>query len=69
MSFFRDHFQQGVLKNMKGAGEPDWDYEDALGDGMMDLSRLDIWGSKSGKEHLEFEIAHRLHSVMVARQS
>ena len=54
---------------MKGAGEPDWDYEDALGDGMMDLSRLDIWGSKSGKEHLEFEIAHRLHSVMVARQS
>jgi hypothetical protein len=27
---FLDHFLQGVLKNMKGAGEPTWDYEDAL---------------------------------------
>jgi hypothetical protein len=26
----RDHFFQCVLKNMKGAGEPTWDYEDAL---------------------------------------
>jgi len=60
---FRDHFLQGVLKNMKGAGEPNWDYEDALGNGMMDLSRSDVWGSKYGKEHLEFEIAHRLHSA------
>jgi hypothetical protein len=43
-SVTRDHFRQGVLKNLKGAGETTWDYEDALGGGMMDLSRLDIWG-------------------------
>ncbi|KAF8551880.1 hypothetical protein OG21DRAFT_217138 [Imleria badia] len=66
---FRDHFRQGVLKNMKGAGEPTWDYEDALGGGMMDLSRRDIWGGKFGQEHLEFEMAHRLHSLAVARES
>lgn len=38
----RDHFLQGVLENMKGAGEPTWDHDDALGDGRMDLSRQDI---------------------------
>jgi hypothetical protein len=65
----RDHFLQGVLKNMKGASEPTWDYEDALGDGMMDLSRLNIWGGKSGQEHLEFEMAHRFHSLRVAQES
>jgi hypothetical protein len=59
---FRDHFLQGVLKNMKGAGEPTWDYEDALGGGMIDLSRRDIWGGTLGQEHLEFEMAHRLQS-------
>ena len=64
---FRDHFLQGVLKNMKGAGEPTWDYEDALGGGMMDLSRLDIWGGQRGQEHLEFEMAHRLQSSGRAR--
>jgi hypothetical protein len=66
---FRDHFLQGVLKNMKGVGEPTWDYEDALGGGMMDLSRLDIWGGQRGQEHLEFEMAHRLHSLQVAQES
>ncbi|KAF8119575.1 hypothetical protein EV363DRAFT_1381539 [Boletus edulis] len=66
---FRDHFLQGVLKNMKGAGEPTWDYEDALGGGMMDLSRRDVWGGKLGQEHLEFEMAHRLHSLRVAQES
>jgi len=66
---FRDHFLQGVLKNMKGAGEPTWDYEDALGGGMMDLSRLDIWGGQRGQEHLEFEMAHRLHSLQAAQES
>jgi len=66
---FRDHFLQGVLKNMKGAGEPTWDYEDALGGGMMDLSRLDIWGGQRGQEHLEFEMAHRLHGLQAAQES
>ena len=54
---------------MKGAGEPTWDYEDALGGGMMDLSRLDIWGGKRGQEHLEFEMAHRLHSLQAVQES
>lgn len=66
---FRDHFLQGVLKNMKGAGEPTWDHEDALGGGMMDLSRREIWGGNLGQEHLEFEMAHRLHSLQVAQES
>lgn len=66
---FRDHFLQGVLKNMKGAGEPTWDHEDALGGGMVDLSRQDIWGGKLGQEHFEFELAHRLHSIRVAQES
>jgi len=65
----RDHFLQGVLKNMKGAGEPTWDYEDALGGGGMDLSRLDVWGGTTGQQHLEFELAHRLHGVLVAQES
>jgi hypothetical protein len=56
----RDHFLQGVLKNMKGAGDPTWDYEDALG--RMDLP-IDLWGSKEGQAHFEFEMAHRLHSL------
>jgi hypothetical protein len=59
----RDHFLQGVLKNMKGIRESTWDYEDVLGGGTMDLSRLDVWGDKS--EHLEFEMAHRLHNLQV----
>ncbi|KAG6878772.1 hypothetical protein C0993_008071 [Termitomyces sp. T159_Od127] len=65
---FRDHFLQAVLKNMKGAGEPSWDYEDALGGGRMDLSRMDIWGSEDGREHLEFELAHRFHGLVVAQE-
>jgi len=64
-----DHFLQGVLKNMKGAGEPTWDHEEALDGGMMDLSRRDIWGGTTGREHLEYELAHRLHSVVVAQES
>ena len=65
---FRDHFLQCMLKNMKGTGEPTWDYEDVLGGGMMDLSRLDIWGGKRGQEHLEFEMAHRLHSLQAVQE-
>ena len=66
---FRDHFLQAVLKNMKGVGEPNWDYEDALGGGSVDLSRMDLWGGKLGKAHLEFEMAHRLHGFQVETPS
>jgi len=65
----RDHFLQGVLKNMKGTGERNWDREDALGSGMLDLSRSDIWGDTTGRKHLEYELAYRLHSVLVAQDS
>ncbi|KAF8738560.1 hypothetical protein AX14_011042 [Amanita brunnescens Koide BX004] len=64
----RDHFHQCVLNKMKGEGEPRWDYDRALGDGMLDLSRSDIWGGKRGQGHLEFELAHRLHSLQVAQE-
>lgn len=64
---FRDHFLQCVLRNMKGVAEPLWDKEDAFGDGSMDLSR-DIWASKSGKEHLEFEMANRMFGLKVAQE-
>jgi hypothetical protein len=64
----RDHFLQGVLKNMKGAGEPTWDFEDALGGGRMDLSN-DLWGGKEGQAHFEFEMAHRLHSLRVEQEA
>jgi len=63
-----DHFHQCVLNKMKGEGEPRWDYYKALGDGMLDLSRLDVWGGKRGQGHLEFELAHRLHSLQVAQE-
>jgi HNH endonuclease len=65
---FCDHFLQAVLKNMKGVRESYWDHEVALGDGRMDLSRDDIWDSELGKAHLEFEMAHRLHSLRVAQE-
>ena len=51
---------------MKGAGEPTWDYDDALGDGVFGLSRGEIWGSAEGKERLELEISDRLFGHRVA---
>jgi hypothetical protein len=64
----RDHFLQGVLTNMKGTRQSTWDYEDAFDGGMIDLSRLDLWGGKEGQAHLEFEMAHRLHNLRVAQE-
>ena len=69
MTFSVTTFFKVVLKNMKGTGEPSWDYEDVLAGRMVDLSRSDIWGGKSSQEHLEFEMAHRLRSLWVARES
>ena len=54
---------------MKGAAEPTWDYEDALGGGSMDLSKQEVWGGESGKAHFEFEMADRLHSLKVAQET
>jgi len=63
---FRDHFLQGVLKHVKGVGEPTWDYEDNLGD-TFDLSRSEIWGNAEGKERLELELTDRLFEYRVAQ--
>jgi hypothetical protein len=63
----RDHFLQGVLKHMKGVGEPTWDYEGTFGDGAFDLSRRQIWGSAEGKERLELELSDRLFELQVAQ--
>lgn len=58
---FIDHFKQGLLKHMKGPGEPAWSYEDcedAFGD--LNLSNMNIWGTREGKERLELALADRL---------
>ena len=50
-----------MLKNVKGVGEPTWDYElESSEGGKFDLSRHDVWGSEEGKERLEVELANRL---------
>ncbi|KAF8238239.1 hypothetical protein L208DRAFT_1497741 [Tricholoma matsutake] len=64
---FCDHFLQGVLKHIKGAGEPTWDHEDVFGDGGFDLSRQEVWGSTKGKEQLELEIFDRLFEHKVSQ--
>jgi hypothetical protein len=64
---FRDHFLQGVLRHMKGVGEPMWDYEDNFGDGAFDLSRYEVWGDIEGQERLEMELADRLFDHRVAQ--
>jgi len=66
---FRDHFLQGLLKHMKGAREPTWDYDDAFGDGAFDLSRQEVWGGDEGKLRLELEISDRLFEHQIAQES
>ena len=60
---FIDHFMQGLLKHMKGAAESAWsyeDYDDAFGDHSFNLSNMNIWGTREGKERLELALADRL---------
>lgn len=48
---------------MKGAGESTWsyeDYDDAFGDRSFNLSKMNIWGTREGKERLELALADRL---------
>ena len=47
---FRDHFLQRMLRNMKGAAEPTWEYDYAP----------EAWDSKSGKGDFDFLKAARL---------
>jgi len=64
---FCDHFLQGVLKHMKGAGEPTWDNEDAFGDGGFNLSRKEVWGGAEGKRRLELGLTDRLFEHQIAQ--
>lgn len=68
---FTDHFMQGLLKYMKGAGElASWtyeDYDDAFGDG-SDLSNHRIWGTREGKERFELALADRLFDHRILQQ-
>jgi hypothetical protein len=66
---FRDHFLQGVLKHIKGAGEPTWDYENHLGGGSVDLTNDKVWGNEEGKERLELEFADRLFEHRIAQEA
>lgn len=70
---FIDHFTQGLFKYMKGTGEPAWsseDYDDAFGDHSFNLSNMNIWGTREGKERLELALADRLfdHGISYGEQ-
>jgi len=68
---FTDHFMQGLFKHMKGTSESTWSYDDcdnASGDGSFDLSNMDVWGTKEGKERLELALADRLFDHQVLQQ-
>ena len=56
----RDHFRQGLLKHVKGAGERQWNYAQTFGIGRFDLSDAAVWGTEEGKERLELELEERL---------
>ncbi|KAI6123120.1 hypothetical protein EDD17DRAFT_1758995 [Pisolithus thermaeus] len=63
-----DHFMQGLLMHMKGAGEPAWtyeDYDDAVGDG-SDLSNSRVWGTSEGRELFELTLADRLFGHQIS---
>ncbi|KAF8642878.1 hypothetical protein AX16_009384 [Volvariella volvacea WC 439] len=63
-ALLRDHFMQGVLRHVKGAGEPPWDYEDTFGEGSFDLS-AGVWSTEQGRTLLELDLKNRLHGRFV----
>ncbi|KAF5385113.1 hypothetical protein D9615_000950 [Tricholomella constricta] len=68
---FIDHFMQGLFKHMKGSGESAWsceDYDDAFGDCSFNLSNMNIWGTREGKEQLELALADRLFDHRVSQE-
>ncbi|KAI5985199.1 hypothetical protein EDD15DRAFT_2476890 [Pisolithus albus] len=65
-----DHFMQGLLRHMKGAGETTWTYEDrddAFGEG-SNLSNPRIWEISDGKELFELALADRLFGHRISQQ-
>lgn len=68
---FTDHFMQGLLKHMKGAGDVGWtyeDYDDAFSDGSFNLSNSKIWGTEEGKKLFEVALADRLFDHRISQQ-
>ncbi|KDQ19253.1 hypothetical protein BOTBODRAFT_102284, partial [Botryobasidium botryosum FD-172 SS1] len=64
-----DHFHQGLLKHVKGAGEPSWDFEDTMGNSDdFDLYNVDVWGTRQGKEVLELCLADRLQDHLLQQR-
>ena len=62
---------QGLFKHMKGAGESAWSYEDydnAFGDHSFNLSNMNTWGTREGKERLELALADRLFYHRLSQQ-
>ena len=49
-SLLRWHLRQCVFANMRGTGEPIWDYDDVTGDVVGRLLREDTGGEKLGQE-------------------
>lgn len=67
-----DHFLNCVMKNMKGVGESDWDFEDTglVGNGgTMDLSQTDVWATGTGRTVFEVAIADRLSAHLGAQDA
>ncbi|KIJ93578.1 hypothetical protein K443DRAFT_645358, partial [Laccaria amethystina LaAM-08-1] len=67
---FTDHFMQGLFKHVKGTGESAWSHEDcddAFGDHSFNLSNMNIWGTREGKERLELALAERLFDHRISQ--
>jgi hypothetical protein len=56
------HFRQCVFANMRGAGEPKWDYgDDEPGERIAQIMKEDASGHR-----LYLELAHRLAQVIIS---
>jgi len=62
---------QGILKHMKGSGEPSWtsqDDDDTFGEG-SDLLNPKVWNTREGKERFELALVDRLFDHRLMQQS
>ena len=70
---FTDHFMQGLLKHMRGAGKSEWayvNYEDTFGEG-SNLWNPKIWETSIGKELFETALVDRSfgHQILLQESS
>ena len=70
---FTGHFMHGLFKHMKGAGsEAGWtykEYDDAFGDGSLNLSNSKTWGTREGKERFELALSDCLFDYRMSQQN